>query len=114
MLHRLRCCEHGDFDLQIGQFLCAHRREARVVQCGGEGIGLHVLQQRAMGLQAADAASELAIFRERDKGGAELLKGLGVDELGRCEQNVLRQAAAGEADELLALGLSEAACRPIF
>src|SRR5688500_15046403 len=55
-------------------FFHAERREARVAECCAERVLRHVFGERARGLQAADAATQLAVLDQRDEAGADLLE----------------------------------------
>ena len=46
------------------------RREARIAESRGDGIGADILIERAMGFERADAAAQRAVLRQRDEGGA--------------------------------------------
>ena len=47
-----------------------HGREAIVIQRGGDGVFAHILRQRLVRFERADATAEVAAHRQRDEGGA--------------------------------------------
>ena len=70
----LRRRKERDFDSGACQFLRCKWRESRVVKGGGQGVGLDVIGQGAVGLQATDAAAQHPFLSQRDKSGAGLCK----------------------------------------
>jgi len=60
--YRLHWREHGNFDIEIRQLSGAHRTEARVFACRSNGILANRTVQGGIGLNAADAAAQPAVF----------------------------------------------------
>ena len=65
-MNQLRLCEHVDAVDDVGQFVFFERREARIVEGGGDGVVEDFFGDVLLrGLEGADAASELAVLLER-------------------------------------------------
>ena len=75
----MRWRQQRDLDAGERQFLDTQRVEARVAERRIAGVFLNVLEQRAPGFEAADAAAQLAALHEGDEAGAHFLQFRQVD-----------------------------------
>ena len=74
--------EHGDFQPHLVQFPVQQGREARVAESRGAGVFFHVLPQRSMCLERADAAAQVALLGEGDEGRPGCIQPVRVGRMG--------------------------------
>ena len=99
----------GDLDPRVTELGLRERLEARIEEGGSLGVGLHVLEQRAVRLQAADAAAQTAVPRQRDEGGAVLVQEGVILTRGEAEAEGIADGRARDRKQSLPPGLLAAA-----